>query len=82
MGITRNAFQYIVDQHRSPAVWRRNESWDWEMTPEAASALRNVPLPGQELPVEARHSDYWQTTPGKSTDADDHYILIGKGANA
>jgi N-acetyl sugar amidotransferase len=82
LGITRNAFQYIVDQHRSPAVWRRNESWHWEMTPEAASALSFVPLPGQELQVEARHSDYWQTTPGKSTDADDRYILIGKGVNA
>ena len=81
LGITLNAFQYIVDQHRSHAVWRRNEKWDWELTPEAASALSYVPPPGQELPLEGQHSDYWQTPVGQSTDADDRYILIGKGVN-
>ena len=35
LGITENAFYYIVDQHRNPRFWERDENWDWSMPREA-----------------------------------------------
>lgn len=29
LGITENSFHYIIDQHRNPALWERNDNWDW-----------------------------------------------------
>lgn len=84
MGMTENAFHYILAQHRSAAFWQRNASWDWESTAAAvaASSEANRHYPAQALVTEGPHRDYILTPNGQSTDAGYAYILIGKGVSA
>ncbi len=30
LGVSENSFNFILDQHRNPAIWQRNESWQWQ----------------------------------------------------
>ena len=30
LGVTENAFNFILDQHRNPAIWKRDGSWQWQ----------------------------------------------------
>ncbi|WP_027824202.1 N-acetyl sugar amidotransferase [Laribacter hongkongensis] len=77
LGITENAFHYLIDQHRSPAIWARNQEWEWEMIHPTLRALLGVGLVdnGNKL----RGDDFWQIGPNRSSDREDGYILIGKG---
>jgi N-acetyl sugar amidotransferase len=29
LGITKNAFYYLINQHRNPIFWERDENWKW-----------------------------------------------------
>ncbi|MCG9094388.1 N-acetyl sugar amidotransferase [Laribacter hongkongensis] len=77
LGITENAFHYLIDQHRSPAIWARNQEWEWEMIHPTLRTLLGVGLVdnGNKL----RGDDFWQIGPNRSSDREDGYILIGKG---
>ena len=79
LGITENAFHYIIDQHRNPGIWRRNDDWDWELSNDI---LDQVPLDlpsGGALEQSEDFSPFWNTEQGKSADNGSEYILIGKG---
>ena len=79
LGITENAFHYIVDQHRNPRVWRRDENWDWNVR---QNFLQNAAISENsiQVPIQAKdHSEFYVTNSGSSTDRNDKYILIGKG---
>lgn len=81
LGITEDAFHYILDQHRNPTIWQRNESWQWE---NKLSAPEMYDLAGVELQPsfsEEPFKPFILTTSGSSTDQVDDYILIGKGAD-
>lgn len=75
IGMTETAFHFIIDQHRNPLFWKRNESWDWEYT---NYFLFDHGVPN-ELPQIKAFSDFIKTPKGVSTDLRDQYILIGKG---
>ena len=80
IGMTEEAFHYIADQHRNPKIWHRNEYWKWERSD---SHLTKIEVAGelkQALEQVASFSEFTLTGPGQSPDADDRYILIGKGA--
>lgn len=71
LGITENSFNYLIDQHRNKALWKRNDNWDWELIQEI-------------FPTDSRNedteSDPFVLTESKRPDYnDDKYILIGKG---
>jgi hypothetical protein len=78
IGIEKNSFYYLIDQHRNPAVWRRDENWEWEL-------IRNRDEP-EPTNIEKQKLDVNETcnfviTPSKRADyADDKYVLIGKGS--
>jgi hypothetical protein len=78
MGITENAFHFIIDQHRNHELWKRNENWEWvlkkNMTPEQLSDLDQA-----RLNLLESWSDFPTTHEGTSTDKKKQYILIGKG---
>lgn len=78
-GITENAFHFLVDQYRDPGIWRRNEEWEWEMTHDPIAALSAAGDARQALEQIAPYDDFLLTPRGRSTDAADRYILIGKG---
>jgi hypothetical protein len=31
IGITENSFHYLIDQHRSKQIWKRNDDWAWKI---------------------------------------------------
>ena len=82
IGMTEIAFHYIIDQHRNPAIWKRNEKWEWE-------SLVNLnfggyvadELNGAALPSKEEWTEFAITGAKESTDSKDSYILIGKGVS-
>lgn len=77
LGVTENAFHYLIDQHRSPAIWERNQDWVWEMVHPVLRALLDVGMP--DSGADLRGGDFWRTGSKASSDNEDGYILIGKG---
>lgn len=79
LGITENAFRYIIDQHRNTAIWQRNDDWEWERMSDSLAGLSQSGDPHQALAPKEAYSDFCLTPQGKSSDPSDKYILIGKG---
>jgi hypothetical protein len=79
LGITRSSFQWITDQHRSPALWQRDTNWQWQQQID----LLDLPVSAKQQQKQALPSSHnlaHITTPSKRPDySDDHYICIGKG---
>ncbi|HRK57706.1 MAG TPA: hypothetical protein PLQ67_09320, partial [Burkholderiaceae bacterium] len=70
---------FIIDQHRHPDFWRRNEQWAWEISPHLAQCLAQSGEAHQALSHVSPYQDFELTQPGRSTDHPQQYILIGKG---
>jgi N-acetyl sugar amidotransferase len=79
LGITENAFHYVIDQHRNPEIWRRNEKWEWEMVQDDINGLIQSGDPKEALNSKEAYVDFKLTPEGRSTDPLGKYILIGKG---
>jgi N-acetyl sugar amidotransferase len=79
LGITENAFHYIIDQHRNRQIWRRNNDWKWEMAEGYQEALVRSGNAAQNLGLQEAYSEFWLTPEALSTDWKERYILIGKG---
>lgn len=79
IGITRNSFDFLIDQHRSPKVWQRDANWEWEM--------KYNPLPENENTAEIEphrlivkeNCEFVLSSLRKPDYKEDKYILIGKG---
>ena len=79
IGMTENGFNYILDQHRNPKIWNRNDAWEWVMTENIMKSISNAGDEGFALEQREQYIDFWITPKAKSTDREDGYILIGKG---
>lgn len=79
LGITENAFHYIVDQHRNPRIWERDQDWNWQLRPVIFQASAENGDQEQALGLIGTHTDFELTNIRISTDYNDRYILIGKG---
>ncbi|WP_207896587.1 N-acetyl sugar amidotransferase [Flaviaesturariibacter flavus] len=81
LGVAENSFNYLINQFRNPAIWRRNDDWKWErkidlLPPgEDAAAIDRARL---EL-MPGADPNFVLTPNGRPGYNDDHYILIGKG---
>ncbi len=76
LGITKNAFYYVLDQHRNPDLWERGLDWSWRLR----DGLAISSLDGQVMGLkEGLANEFMLTNKKKSVDRDDGYILIGKG---
>jgi len=80
LGITENALHYIVDQHRKTSLWRRNEKWNWEMKDNYIKRLIQSEKDIKGRAVKCSYRTFVKTGKGKSTDSEDKYTLIGRGA--
>lgn len=76
IGITDNAFHFLLDQHRSPEIWRRNGDWEWE---NISGLNSDNPLTGSKTNQGPVSKEFKLTELKCSTDKDNEYILIGKG---
>lgn len=70
LGVTANSFDYIIDQHRNPLIWSRNDNWEW---------VNNFDLYQKTAPSSINDAGYILTPHQVSVDSTDEYILIGKG---
>jgi N-acetyl sugar amidotransferase len=75
----RSAFNFIIDLHRNPLLWKRNNEWKWELQ------MDLVDLAASETGIEKHRFEklydcHFRITRSKRPHYnDDHYILIGKG---
>lgn len=80
LGITENAFHYVLDQHRNKLLWKKNENWDWEYHgPDDFGTLTQTELQQAALPPLEKWKNFEITKPKMSTDNSNKYILIGRG---
>ena len=79
LGITESAFHYVIDQHRNPAVWRRDSDWNWIRIDEKENADAAA-SGGTGTGKGTQHPAFEMTPRGRSSDSEAGYILIGKGA--
>lgn len=78
IGMTENGFHYIIDQHRSQQLWKRNQAWEWTLKTGV------IPSHGSEheaarLTLLETWNDFINTPEKLSSDKKGEYILIGKG---
>jgi N-acetyl sugar amidotransferase len=76
LGITKNAFYYVLDQHRNPDLWERDLDWNWRLRDGLAISSFDGQVKGLK---EGLANEFMLTSKKKSDDKDDGYILIGKG---
>lgn len=79
LGITEHAFHYIIDQHRNPKLWQRDERWQWRMTRDLPGDMARHGDAKVNLSQREPFSEFRLTPSGSSPDHQDKYILIGKG---
>lgn len=79
IGMTENAFHYIIDQHRNPVFWRRDGNWEWQPAFDLLDNVARAGDPAQALATVSPHQGYILTSAGHSPDPQDEYILVGKG---
>jgi len=79
LGITENAFHYIVDQHRNPRIWERDRDWVWQLRPDVLKASLENGVPKQAPSLVGTYTDFELTEAESTTDCNDQYVLIGKG---
>lgn len=81
LGITENAFHYIIDQFRGKNIWKRNDQWVWELINNFLPSDRhsNKDISNASLTLREPWKDFILTPVKHSTDRTDKYILIGKG---
>ena len=75
LGITESSFRYIIDQHRNPAIWKRDAHWNWvRINEEGGGGTTTL---GERVALQ--HRPFEVTPRGRSSDSDTDYVLIGKG---
>jgi hypothetical protein len=73
LGVSEDAFYYVVNQFRSRDFWKMTDELNWEY-------INPYPLKGDlKKDGEAIFTQYADTQKGISKDPDDEYIVIGKG---
>jgi len=78
LGITENSFHFIIDQHRNPIYWRRNEKWEWEYINQFIEFDQNE-VDAVRLNLVEKTCNFNITPVKKSSDHKSQYIIIGKG---
>lgn len=79
IGMTKNAFHYIVDQHRNPLIWRRNNQWEWEKCYDFLDGASSISGAAEIINADSRNREFPTTNVKRSSDPSNGYILIGKG---
>jgi hypothetical protein len=78
IGMTERGFQFVIDQHRSPVVWERDEDWNWDLKTKITTTGFDETF--QAVALKKKENCDFALTPSKKPNVtDDKYILIGKG---
>lgn len=77
IGMTKNSFYYIIDQHRNTQVWNRDSEWVWKRINGHLIADQDKI---ENARLEKKESCEFIVTPSKQDGyKESKYILIGKG---
>lgn len=79
LGVTDNAFHYILDQHRNPSIWDRTKDWQWIKNQPLAEIFDLLGREDQSFKTSAPFKPFTLTSPSQPVDSTSDYILIGKG---
>lgn len=79
LGITKNAFHYIIDQHRNPSIWARDEDWCWQVIDPTVKRMMGEVEPTGKPGLKHAADNFMRMPERSSSDRTDSYILIGKG---
>lgn len=79
LGITESAFHLLLDQHRNPLIWERNENWGWELKNDKMIDNPTERIIDEFNDQEESIIEFALTEKKKSPDKENEYILIGKG---
>ena len=74
MGIERNSFHYLIDQHRNERYWSRAENWEWVYTASIGPDNSLTSTPNLK-----KSNKFYISEKKYSPDDESSYILIGKG---
>lgn len=81
IGMTERAFNFIIDRHRSPTAWERNENWEWKLKSRITKDIMGKSF--KKVALCKKESCKFQLTQSRKLGYDDNkYILIGKGYEA
>ncbi|MBI4309491.1 MAG: N-acetyl sugar amidotransferase [Candidatus Omnitrophica bacterium] len=78
IGMMERGFYFVIDRHRSPTVWQRNEQWEWELTSRITRDSIDGSFKASALSKEGS-CDFVLTPLRKPGYAEHKYVLIGKG---
>jgi N-acetyl sugar amidotransferase len=77
IGMTKNSFQFIIDQHRNKALWKRNDNWEWELMENMVPGFADKKLCERER-LKLVENDIHFMISDKPV-LSQKYILVGKG---
>ncbi len=79
IGMKESAFNFIIDLHRNPEIWQRDNEWNWKIKKDWLPANEDkTELDPFRLQKE-EDCQFRITKTKRLGYKDDHYILIGKG---
>lgn len=80
IGMTRNSFHFIIDQHRNKRIWKKNDDWQWELaTSMIPKDEDRQKIEQARLPQVEDHNEFMLTALKKPGYSENNYILVGKG---
>jgi N-acetyl sugar amidotransferase len=78
LGIESNAFDYLLDQHRSPSVWARGTDWKWQS--DILNLTECLDSKKNSSKKEAGITHFPAVKAITSQDPDEQFLLYGKGS--
>jgi len=77
LGVSPNSLNFILDLHRNPRIWQRDEDWNWKRIDTYTQPPKSY-VASNRLPSEKKCN--FIISKDKSGDyIDDRYILVSKG---
>lgn len=78
IGMTARAFNYVIDQHRSPTAWARDIDRNWVLKSPISHNMLDDSFKDAAL-NKKENFEFIQTPLRKPNSQDEKYILVGKG---
>jgi hypothetical protein len=79
MGMKESAFNFILDLHRNPEIWQRDDEWNWKIKKDWLPVNENKKELDSFRLQKTQDSQFRITKNKRPEYKDDQYILIGKG---
>lgn len=78
LGITERSFNFVMDQHRDPSIWRRGADWRWEIADDVTRHVHDEGVDGVRLASNGECT--FEITPSRRPGHEDaRFVLVGRG---